>query len=114
MNKGHSQAGEHRWTDKSGHKKNPTEQGALTSWRVQPNGQVRIQKEDQVRDTHQLESTARWTGQDTERIQPSKGHSRTGECRQMESQDMKRIQPSERHSQTGECRWTSQDTVRTE
>src|SRR6267142_726512 len=31
---GHSQTGEHRWTDKSGHRKNLTERGALTNWRA--------------------------------------------------------------------------------
>jgi len=50
MNKGHSQAGEHRWTDKSGHGKNPTGQEALTNWRAQMDEQVRTWKEsNQVR-----------------------------------------------------------------
>src|SRR6266850_783330 len=54
---GHSPTGEQRWTDKSEHGKNPTEQGALTNWRVQMDGQVSTQKESkQVRDTHRLES----------------------------------------------------------
>ena len=53
----HSQTGEHRQTDKSGHRKNLTERGALTSWRVQMDRQVRTWKEsNQVRGTHILES----------------------------------------------------------
>jgi len=44
--------------DKSGHRKNLTEQGALTNW-----------------------SADRQTSQDMERIRLSKGHSLSGECR---------------------------------
>src|SRR6267142_680506 len=92
LSEGHLQTGVCRWVGKSGHGKNPTEQGALTSWRAQTDGQVRTQKEsNQERGTHILESADGQT-----------------------SQDMERIQPSEGHSHTGECRWTSQDTVRTE
>src|SRR6266850_1989660 len=36
---GHSLPGERRRTDKSGHRNNLTEQGALTSWRAQTDGQ---------------------------------------------------------------------------
>ena len=49
---------EHRQMDKSGHRKNLTEQGALTNW-----------------------STDRWISQDTERIRLSEGHSLSGERR---------------------------------
>src|SRR6266850_2260378 len=56
-NKGHSQTGEHRWTDKSGHGKNLSKQGTLTDWRAQMDRLVRTQKRsEQVRSTHNLES----------------------------------------------------------
>ena len=68
--------------DKSGHRKNVTEQGALTSWRPQREGQVRTQKEsDQARGTHILETTEGGTSQDMERKQLSKGHSHPGDHR---------------------------------
>src|SRR6266850_1660568 len=67
---GHSQTGEHRQTDQSGHRKNLNMQGALTCWRAQTDGQVRTWKEsEQVRGTHSLESTDRQASQDMERIQ---------------------------------------------
>ena len=44
---GHSRTGERRQTDKSGHAKNPSEQGALTDWRAQTDGQVRTRKESE-------------------------------------------------------------------
>jgi len=40
VTKGHSLAEEHRQMDKSGHKENLSDQGALTSWRAQTDGQV--------------------------------------------------------------------------
>jgi len=43
--KGHSQTGECRWADKLGHRNNLSEQGALTSWRVQTDRQVRTWKQ---------------------------------------------------------------------
>jgi len=68
--------------DKLGHGKNPTEQGALTNWRVQTDRQVRTQKEsDQARGTHFLGSADGQTSQDTERVQPTEGHSQTEEHR---------------------------------
>jgi len=71
------------------------ERGALTSWRVQMDGQVRTRKQsDQARGTDQLESADRRTSQDTETIQLSDGHSLPGE-RRWTSQDMETIQPSE-------------------
>jgi len=88
VSEGHSLPGEHRQTDKSRQGKNLTELGALTNWRAQMGRQFRRWKEsNQARGTHQLESADRWTSQesqDMERIQPSKGHSPTGECRQMD------------------------------
>jgi len=66
----------------SGHRKKPTNQGALTSWRPQRGEHVRIQKEtNQPRDTHFLETTEGGTCQDTERNQPTKGHSLPGDHR---------------------------------
>ena len=41
---GHSQTGDGRGRDKSGHRKKVTEQGVLANWRQQREGQVRIQK----------------------------------------------------------------------
>jgi len=56
--KGHSPSGDHRGRDKSGHRKKPTNQWALTNWRPQREGQVRTQKEtNQPRGTHFLETT---------------------------------------------------------
>jgi len=82
---GHSPTGEQRWTDKSEHGKNPTEQGALTNWRVQMDGQVSTQKESkQVRGTHSLKNADRQTSQDMERIEASEGHSQTREHRWMD------------------------------
>jgi len=75
--KGHSQAGDHtgRGRDKSGHRKKPTKQGALTNWRPQRERHIRTQEEtNQARATNTLETTEGGTGQDTERNQPSKGH----------------------------------------
>jgi len=63
--KGHSLSREHEWIDKSGHGKNLSKQGPLTSWIAQMDGQVRIRKESkQVRGTHKLESTDRQSTQD--------------------------------------------------
>ena len=45
LSKERSLPGDHRGGDKSGHGKKTTEQGALTSWRPQREGQVRTQKE---------------------------------------------------------------------
>src|SRR6266850_497712 len=42
---GHSQTGERRRTDKSGHGKKLNERGGLTNWRAQTDGQVRTRKE---------------------------------------------------------------------
>src|SRR6267142_290652 len=91
LSKGHSQAGECRWMDKSGHGKNPTEQGALTNWRAQTDRQFRTQEEsNQARGTHRLESADEWTSQDTERTQLSEGHSQTGEHRQTDNSGHKK------------------------
>jgi len=56
VSKGHSLPVKHRWMDKSGHRRNPSKQGALTDWRAQTDRQVRTQKEyEQARGTHVLE-----------------------------------------------------------
>jgi len=82
LSKGHSQTGDSRGRDKSGHRKKLTEQGALTNWRPQREGQIRTQKEtDQARGTHRLEITERGTSQDMERNQPSEGHPLPGDSR---------------------------------
>jgi len=78
--KGHSLSGDRIGRYKSGHRKKPTEQGALTNWRPHQEGQVRTWKEtDQARGTHSLETTKGGTSQDMERNQLSKGHSQTGD-----------------------------------
>ena len=66
--------------DKSGHRKNPTKQGALTLWRRHQESQVRTRKGSaRTRGTHILETASGGTSQDTERIRPSEMHSRTGD-----------------------------------
>jgi hypothetical protein len=53
-----------------------SKQGALTSWRVWINRQVRTYKESkQARDTYFLKSIDEQTSQDIERVLASKGHS---------------------------------------
>ena len=65
---GHLHPGDHRRRNLSGHRKNAAELGALTSWRQQKEGLVRIQKEsNQLRGTHFLETAERGMCQDTER-----------------------------------------------
>src|SRR6266850_1457571 len=82
---GHSLSGECRQGVKLGHRRNPNKQGTLTNWRVQANRQVRTQKEsEQARGTHFLKSADRWSSQDKEIIQASKGHSLPKEHRQMD------------------------------
>ena len=66
----------------SRHRKKPTEQVALTSWRQQREGLVKTWKEiDQAWGTHVLETAERGTYQDTDRNRPSKGHSHPGDSR---------------------------------
>ena len=78
----HSQTGDGRGRDKSGHRKKATKQGTLTSWRWKREGQVRTRKEsDQARCTHFLEMAEGGTSQDIERKQPSKAHSLSGDGR---------------------------------
>src|SRR6266850_4188418 len=71
-------AGEHRWTDESGRRKNPSERRTYLlkhAWtdkagcRKDPSGQGQG-----------LESTDGWMSQDAERIQVSKGHSQLVQC----------------------------------
>ena len=100
---GHSHPGDGIGRDRSGHRKNPIERGALTFWRRHGEGQVRTQKnptergaltfwrqhrEGQVRTqkeshramgTHPLETASGRTSQYTQRIPPSDGHSHTGD-----------------------------------
>ena len=79
----HSQTGDGRQTDLSGHRKNPTDRGPLTSWRRQTEELVRTPKEsDRPRPTHILETADRGTCQDTERIRPTEAHSLPGDGRQ--------------------------------
>jgi len=65
---GHLRPGEGRGRDKLGHRREPTEQGVLTSWRPQRDGQVRTQKErNRERGTHSLERAEGGISQDMER-----------------------------------------------
>ena len=135
---GHSRPGECRSMDKSGHRKEQSDRGALTSWRVQIDGQVRTQKgTERPRGTHILESADRWTSQDTERNRATEGHSQTGECRLMDKSGHGKEQsdrgalttwrvqidgqvrtrkgtegPGGTHQLESADRWTSQDTER--
>ena len=123
--KAHSLPGDSRGRDLSGHGKKPTNRGTLTNWRRQGEGLVRTWKEpdrpsrthflemglvrtgrkltnqgtltswgrqrvelvrtqketDQPRHTHQLETAEGGTCQDTEKNQPTKVHSPTGDGR---------------------------------
>jgi len=80
--KAHSPTGDGRGRDKSGHGKKATDQGTLTFWRWQREGQVRTRKEsDRLRHTHFLEMAEGGTSQDTERKRPTEGHSQTGDGR---------------------------------
>ena len=67
---GHSLPGDRREGVKSGHRKKPTERGALTHLRPQREGQVKTRKEtDQVSETHflgQMEGQVR-TRKETDR-----------------------------------------------
>ena len=66
----------------SGHKKKPTKQEALTSWRWQMTERVSTQKEIVLaRGTHELETADEGTCQHTERNRLSKGHSRPRDSR---------------------------------
>ena len=78
----HSRPGDSRGRDLSGHRKKPTEQGTLTSWRRQTDGLVRTRKEtDRTGPTHVLERAVGGTCQDTETNWPSEAHSQTGGSR---------------------------------
>ena len=66
--------------DKSGHRKNPTDQGPLTNWRPHREGQVRTWKQsDRPRPTHQLETAQGGTSQDMEKIRPTEAHPHSGD-----------------------------------
>ena len=79
---GHSHPAEPKQRDKSEHKKNVSQRGALTFWRAHMERQVKTQKECKpARPTYFLESPDRETSQDTERMQTGKGHLRSGEPR---------------------------------
>ena len=85
LTEAHSQTGDGRGRDLSGHGKKTTYRGALTSWRRQREGLVRTQKEtDRPRCTHIpiLETTEGGTCQDTERNRPTEAHSLSGDGRE--------------------------------
>jgi hypothetical protein len=77
---GHSLARERIRMDLSGHEKEASERGALTSWRAHRDGLFRTWKgSERARATHILESASGWTGQDMKRKRASEGHSLAGE-----------------------------------
>jgi hypothetical protein len=83
MSDKHSPPGERGQRDKSEWENKPSERRALTDWRAQTEGQVRIGKETkQATGTHQLESADGGTSQSGKRNRASNGHSQTGEHRQ--------------------------------
>ena len=73
---GHSQPGDDKGRELSGHGKKPTTRGALTPCRQQREGLVRTRKEtDRARGTHKLESRGcDFSGQGKNRL--SEGYSR--------------------------------------
>src|SRR6267142_1892517 len=103
--------------DKSGHGNNPTERGALTSWRAQTDGQVRTWKQsDRARGTHLLEDAGtnksghrnkptergaltNWRAQTDEQVRTEKQSDRVRSTHGLEradgrtSQDTDRIRP---------------------
>ena len=75
--KAHSQTGDGRGRDLSGHARKPTDRGALTNWRWQRGELVRIRKQtDRQRHTHVLETAEGGTCQDTQGNRPTEAHSR--------------------------------------
>jgi hypothetical protein len=100
---------EHRQRDKSEHRNNLTKQGG-TYILESTDGQTSQNTETiQLTNRHLLpRSTDRWTSQNTETIRPTKGHSQTGEHRQMDkSEHGKNLieQGALSHSLSGEHRW---------
>ena len=78
LNEGRSPTGDNRERNKLGHRRKTIEQGALTIWRRQKDGQVRTWKENnRARDAHRLEMAEGGTSQNTEAKQPSGAHSPT-------------------------------------
>ena len=126
LRKAHSPTGGGKGRDLSGHRKKPSERGALTSWRQQRERLVRIWKEaDQARHTHSLETAEGGTCQNMERTRPSEAHSLSGDGRLVRAQketdrvrrthfleteegracqDKERTRRSEAHSRPGDGR----------
>ena len=76
---GHSQPGDDKGRELSGHGKKPTSRGTLTPCRQQREGLVRTQKEtDQARGTHKLETVEGGTFQDKGKNRRSQGYSLPG------------------------------------
>ena len=112
----HSHPGDGRGKYLSGHRKKPTDRGALTSWRRHKEVLVKTWKEtDRQRRTHILETAGGGTCQDTERSRPTEVHSQTGgemaeggTCQNME---VNRPSGKHGHSHTGECRRRSEGST---
>jgi len=91
--------------DLSGHVKKAAEQGTLTCWRWQRDRPVRTQKEsDRASGTHILKTAERETSQDTERKQPTEGHSLPGDHRGGDLSGHRRETTSKGNSQTTDRR----------
>ena len=110
--KRHSQTGEGKGRDWSGHGKKQTKRGSLTSWRRQREGLFRTLKEsDRARRTHNLEAAEGGTCQDTEGQPPSEAHSlaRDRRGRDLSGPERKAIKQGSLTS----WRWQREGLVRT-
>ena len=98
LSKGHLLPGDHIRRNLSGHRKKVTQARGTHQLETTLEGHVRTQKEsNQEKGTHTLETTLEGTCQDTEREQPSKGHSQTGESirRDFSGQEKKVTEPEQ-------------------
>ena len=78
--KGHLPTGDRIVRDKSGHERSAFEKVSLTAWRPHREKDVRKWIEcNRESGTHSLKTASGGTNQDTERIGPRQGHSRTGD-----------------------------------
>jgi hypothetical protein len=69
-------AGTHILGDKSGHRNKLSEQGTLTAWRAQREGQVRIQKQTEQAGGHSLSGESRQGGKSGYRTKKKGGERR--------------------------------------
>ena len=132
--KAHSQTGDGRGRDLSGHGKKSTDRGARTSWRRQREGLIRTERNrpteahsqpgdgrgrdllgrkdtDRPRRTHILETAEGGTCQDTERSRPTEAHSHPEDGREGLVRTQKETdRPRDTHKLETAERGTYQDT----